>query len=118
MQSLRHVRLLARLILAWFVVSLGVAVAAPFVHPQRIEFVCSAGGELRWVVSGVGEDAAVPTGHGLECPLCLPTALPPPSIRAQAHAQLVPTHITGPLYRAPLTTAAGAPFPPRAPPRA
>lgn len=118
MPALRHVRFLSRLILAWFVASLGVAVAAPLVHPQRIEWVCSAGGEPRWVVAGAGEDAAVPAHHGLECPLCLPTVLPPPSIQAGAHAQALPTHLPTPLYRAPPATLAGAPFPPRAPPLA
>ncbi len=116
MPALRHVRFLARLILAWFVASLGAAVAAPLVHPQRIEWVCSAGGEPRWVVAGAGEDAAVPAHHGLECPLCLPTVLPPPPSRAGAPVQPPLTHLPALRYRAPLATPAGAPFPPRAPP--
>ena len=36
--------------LAWFMASLGVAIASPLVHPQSIEIVCSSTGALQLVV--------------------------------------------------------------------
>lgn len=51
MQSLRRARLLARLVLAWFLLSLGVAVASPIVLPQSMQLVCSASGSVKLVVS-------------------------------------------------------------------
>ncbi|GKT26817.1 DUF2946 family protein [Acidovorax sp. SUPP3334] len=116
MHTLRHARLLARLILVWFVASLGMAVAAPLVHPQRMEPVCSASGETRWVMVGATDGAAPSMHHGLECPLCLPSALPPSSVSAGLCAPSPQPSIPVPLYRAPLAETTGAPFPPRAPP--
>ena len=118
MHTLRHARFLARLILAWFVASLGVAVAAPLVHPQRMEQVCSAGGEARWVIASVGatDDAAPPLHHGLECPLCLPSALPPVCASAGLRTQSPLPSMPAPRYCAPQAEATGSPFPPRAPP--
>ncbi len=77
MQSLRRARHLARLVLAWFALALGVAAAAPLVHPQTIEFVCGAGGQIKVVVHT--DDGAVEMGaNNLDCALCLYAAAPPP----------------------------------------
>lgn len=70
---------LGRWVLAWFCLSLGVAIASPVVHPQTFELVCSTAGAGKVVVKtdeGVRELGA---SH-LDCPLCLPasTAPPPP----------------------------------------
>lgn len=78
MQTLRQARLLARLILAWFVLALGVAVAAPVVSPKSFDLVCSAGGAMKLVVQG--EDGTTVAGtHTLDCPLCGATGAAPPS---------------------------------------
>lgn len=44
MHRLRQARFLARLVLAWFALPLGVALASPLVQPQSLEMVCSGGG--------------------------------------------------------------------------
>jgi hypothetical protein len=76
MQRLRNARLLARLVLVWFVLAFGVAIASPLIQPESSTLVCSAGGALKFLP--VGEDAgAVPAGAGLlDCPLCLQMAAP------------------------------------------
>ena len=51
MQVLRRSTFLARLVLAWFVLSLGVAVASPLVKPQDVQWVCSGSGMLKVLVS-------------------------------------------------------------------
>jgi hypothetical protein len=50
MSTLRHLAVLHRCVLAWFLLSLGVAVAAPVVHPQAMELVCSAAGAIKVIV--------------------------------------------------------------------
>ncbi len=50
MESLRRARSFARLWLACFALALGVAAAAPLIHPQAIELVCGAGGQIKAVV--------------------------------------------------------------------
>jgi hypothetical protein len=110
MQSLRSRYWLARLILAWFAVTLGVAVASPVVHPQAFELVCTASGDIKMVA--LDEDAAMGPGHHqLDCPLCLTAGAPPatlPHLRpvhdsplARALRPAVAAHIAS-LTRAPL----------------
>ncbi|MGV3493560.1 MAG: hypothetical protein ACO1OY_06800, partial [Ramlibacter sp.] len=43
MNRLRRAAHLARFVLAWFVLSVGVAVAAPLVHPNGLQLVCGGG---------------------------------------------------------------------------
>lgn len=82
---LRRARSLARLVLAWFVLSLGVAIASPVVKPQAIEFICSAGGALKAVAFGDADGKSVaPIGAShLDCPLCMLGGAPPPSVFSQ-----------------------------------
>jgi hypothetical protein len=77
MQRPRNARLLARQMLVWFALAVGVATASPLIQPQLSTLVCSAGGALRFLP--VSEDAgALPAGAGLlDCPLCLQMAAPP-----------------------------------------
>ena len=62
----RHCQWLARCVLAWFVLSIGVAVASPLVSPQSFELICSGSGAIKLLVKtddGAQEPLA---GHGLE----------------------------------------------------
>ena len=120
MQMLRNAVSLSRLVLAWFVLTLGVAVASPMVQPHAMELVCTAGGAIKLVSVEDGRDlsaaAAYGLDHGLDCPMCLAVVLPP------GHA-VVPSAQPQPLGRAlqPIVSAriaalVGAPLPPRGPP--
>ena len=115
MQTLRRSRDLARLALAWFALALGVAVAAPLVHPQAIELICSTGGQLKAVV--ITDDGAVELGAAhLDCPLCVPASAPPPvAFVAQLPPQL-PVSPVDTTVLAPLPPAAALPWQARAPP--
>src|SRR3569832_86029 len=79
MQALRRARFLARLVLAWFALSLGVAIASPIVKQGDIELVCSASGAMKLIVKG---DAGTgkQSSHTLDCPLCASTSAPPPVV--------------------------------------
>lgn len=77
MHLLRNARLLARLVLVWFALAIGVAVASPLVQPQSIELICSGGGAMKLLVKGDDGDAATP-GLTLDCPLCASFDAPAP----------------------------------------
>lgn len=77
MHLLRTSSMLARLILAWFVLTLGAAIASPLVRPQALELVCTAGSTAKLVVLGDGSPDAPSAPHGLDCPLCLHFGTPP-----------------------------------------
>lgn len=70
MQTLRNAHQLARFVLAWFVLTLGVAIASPVVHPRAMQLICSAAGDYKLVVQ---DDAGggVVQHHTLECPMCV-----------------------------------------------
>lgn len=104
----------ARLVLAAWLLALGVAVAAPAVQPQVLEVVC-AGGAMKLQAG----DADAPAGAAaMQCPLCQPLAGPLP-VAAPVAAGAVPTGCEpGWGTPAPVTRAAHAPLPARGPPAA
>jgi hypothetical protein len=78
MQQLRHARFLARLVLVWFALAIGVAVAAPIVKPQSMELICSGTGAFKLLVKGDDGTQAL-ASHTLDCPLCATGGAPPPT---------------------------------------
>lgn len=78
MQTLRNANLLVRLVLAWFVVALGVAVAAP-ARSADGPWICTAGGALAQLAVPGDEDSTPQVRAGLDCPLCASVAAPPPA---------------------------------------
>jgi hypothetical protein len=114
MQTLRQAQLLARLVLAWFVLALGVAVASPLVQPQALELVCSSAGAVKLVQ--VGDDGAAASTHLLDCPLCLTGSAPPPAVPSSWTQALPPAHAL-PALAAPMHAGrTAAPPPSRGPP--
>ncbi|MCW5238982.1 DUF2946 domain-containing protein [Verminephrobacter eiseniae] len=115
MQTLRRVRWLVRLVLAGFVMSIGVAVASPMLHPQALELICSGAGaiELR---SQTDDGAGPQSGHQPDCPLCVQVGAPAPG-RLADQPRLHPS-AQGLRARAATHIAArtAAPLPPRGPP--
>ena len=116
MHALRTASMLARLVLAWFILALGVAVASPIVHPKTMELVCSAGGSMKMVVTNDDSQRAATGPHTLDCALCLATSAPLP----QAGAPFEPPHPLAPAltpsFVAHIAALVGAPLPARGPP--
>ena len=118
LHALRNARTfvrLGRLVLAWFVLSLAVAVASPLVKPQTTEMVCSGTGVIKMVVhtdDGAQEVAA----HMLDCPLCLTPGAPPPLPQAALPAPAPLAHALTPVYAAYIQALTAAPLSARAPP--
>lgn len=117
MHLLRSSLILVRLALAWFVLTLGVATAAPLLHPVTMTAVCSESGTRMVMVDADGAPvSAHGSGHTLDCPMCLPAAIPPgfsagevPVLQPQACA-------VHPFVSAHVAALVGAPLPPRGPP--
>jgi len=116
MSALRHAHRLASFVLMWFVLSLGVAVASPVVHPQAVELVCSASGAVKVVVQT--DDGAQEMGAShLDCPLCVLTGAPPPTAAVALPAVQPLALAVQSIPAARIAAATAAPLPARGPPR-
>jgi len=121
MQWLRSTRSLPHLALVWFVLAFGAAVASPLIKPEALTLVCSANGGMKLLASSTDGDEpstgqANPSGHALDCPLCLALDVPLvfASVFAPFESPLAPQ--LQPRVVAHLAVVAGAPLPPRGPP--
>ena len=115
LQTLRNAHHLTRLVLVWFALFIGVAVASPLVHAEGVQLVCTSAGTVKLVqLDADGEDAQ--SQHkGLHCPLCLPSAAPAQvSVQAPVHVGL--SYALMPLEQARLASLIGLPWQARAPP--
>jgi Protein of unknown function (DUF2946) len=117
---------ITRWVLAWFLLALGVATAAPLVQPKPWVLVCSASGVVALVAlqddEGASTDgAATSTGglhHTLDCAFCLPGGAPPPILAwTPAESDALP-HVLLPVEAARIAALVGAPLPARGPPDA
>ena len=115
MQQLRRARFLARLVLAWFALSLGVAIASPIVKPGGVEVICSASGSMKLLVKGDSGGGQSST-HTLDCPLCASIAAPPPALRLDLEFVPVLGHAVQPVPSARIAALTAAPLPARGPP--
>lgn len=115
MQFLRTTKPLARFVLLWFVLSLGVAIASPWVNPKPLQLVCSVAGVAKLVA--VSDDGApAQLAHALDCPLCMGSGAPPPPVQGVT-APLRATADGKPLFGSHHRPRhAAAPFPARGPP--
>ena len=117
MQILRNAHLLARFVLVWFALSIGVAIASPLVNPQGIEVICSGAGGMKLLVQT--EDGSRELGcTTLDCPLCglLGAAPPPPVSSAKLAQQPQLAYVLQRIPAAVLASLTAAPPPARGPP--
>lgn len=114
MQTLRRAHFLARFVLVWFALSIGVAIASPIVKPQALALICSGAGVVKLVQTDDG--APAPSGHTLDCPLCMISSAPPPVARLQVEPQQPLAHALRPIPAAFVAGRTAAPLPARGPP--
>lgn len=117
MQVLRNARILARLVLAWFALAIGLAVAGPIVKPQSMELICSGGGPMKLLVKQSGGDTQE-AGASLDCPLCLPFDVPTPHPQLRFASQPTAGGQLHPPGSSPIAVQGAVPPPARAPPAA
>ena len=121
LQTIRQAPRLIRAVLAWFVLSVGLAVAAPVLQPQTLSLVCSAAGSVKLVATGdlneqSGPAAPMATHHTLDCVLCLALAAPPSVACHQAATAPLPTGLLPSLSGTHISGLTAAPPPARGPP--
>ncbi|MBO9677352.1 MAG: hypothetical protein J7556_03895 [Acidovorax sp.] len=102
-------------VLAWFVAWVGVGIASPLVNPQAMELVCSSAGMVKLYVQT--DDGPVELGaSGMDCPLCVPSAAPPPAVALSVPAAQPLGYVLQSIPAARLAAATAAPLPARGPP--
>lgn len=107
---------LGRLVLCWFALSLGAAIASPLLSPRAMELVCSSAGVMKIVVKSDDGVQEMGAAH-LDCPMCMPLAAPPPVAASGAAAPPSPlSHALRPVVAAHIAAITAAPLPARGPP--
>jgi hypothetical protein len=117
LQTLRQALNLTRLVLVWFALSVGVAIASPMLNPQAMDLVCTSTGSMKLVAQGDDADVAA-TSHTLDCPLCATLSAPPPALNTLL-TQPAPSslaHALEPLAAAHIAAVTAPPLPSRGPP--
>jgi hypothetical protein len=115
LHTLRSTRALARAVLLWWCLALGLAAAAPLAQAQKSRMVCSAAG----MVMLVDADSGAPVGqgaHGLDCVLCLLTGAPPPASQSALFSPTPPQAVAAHAGLDALAWRSAAPPPGRGPP--
>lgn len=77
MQTLRNAKTIARFVLLWFALTVGAAIASPFIKPQSFDLICSVSGVMK-VLPKTDDGKAPMSGLTLDCPLCVAVGAPPP----------------------------------------
>ena len=105
----------ARLVLVWFALSLGVAMASPLVSPKSRDMVCTSGGVIKWVVSDDGDEAE-PTSASMDCPLCAPVHVPLQACNTSFDHASPLAHSLHPVAASLIAAHTAPPLPSRGPP--
>lgn len=115
MHRLRSARHLARLVLVWFALSIGAAIASPLIKPQAMELICTSAGEMRLLVKSA--DGSEPASMSLlDCPLCTSPAAPPPVGSPDMQATPALARAVQSIPSARIAALLAAPLPARGPP--
>jgi len=116
MQTLRNAHLIARFVLVWFALSIGVAIASPLVKPQAMELICSSVGGMKLVLQSddAGQDVV---SLAMDCPLCVINGAPPPLASIVTAEPLQPlAYVMQSIPAAHMASLTAAPLPARGPP--
>jgi hypothetical protein len=114
MNILRTSKLIACLVLAWFALFLGAAVASTAMKAGSMQMVCSGGGMK--LVDVDGNDGGKQSSANMDCPLCPSVAPPPPHLQAFLAKPSGLAHALHPIAAAHIAAATAPPLPSRGPP--
>ena len=114
MNRLRSSIQIARLVLVWFALSVGIAIASPLVKPESTMLVCTGSGMMKLVVTG--DDSGKPSIPKLDCPLCATIGAPPPALNTALSQPSPLSHALLPSVAAHIASLTAPPLPSRGPP--
>ena len=115
MQTLRNAHLIARFVLVWFALSIGVAIASPIVKPQSMEVICSGSGVMKLLVKS-DEGSKVVSLHTPDCSLCASAYAPPPIMQWSIEPVQPLAHVLQSIPGAHIASRTAVPPPGRGPP--
>jgi hypothetical protein len=115
MNHFRQAHSLSRFVLVWFALSLGVAIASPWVSPQSVELVCTTGGAMKLISSDAADDS-VASVQNMDCALCMPVVFAPTPIAFQFIKPSPLSHALKPIAEAYVAAVTAPPLPSRGPP--
>jgi hypothetical protein len=117
MQTLRNAHLLARFVLVWFALSIGVAIASPIVKPQGMDVICTGTAGVMKLLLTSDDGNLDPARHTLDCPLCASLSAPPPPLARLNAEPIQPlAYVMQSIPAAHLASLTAAPLPARGPP--
>jgi len=106
---------IARLVLVWFALFIGVAIASPILNPTETQMVCSSAGGMKMVASEEeGADAKLTTK--MDCPLCTSVVLNVDSCAVGLDKVSPLAHLLHPVAAALVASLTAPPLPSRGPP--
>jgi hypothetical protein len=108
-------KFIARLVLVWFALFIGAAIAAPIVHPTETQMVCSSMGGMKMVAMD-NEGADANTATRMDCPLCAAVAIPLQAASVRFEKPSALAHSLQPLAAAHIASVTAPPLPSRGPP--
>ena len=108
-------RLLARLVLVWFALFIGIAIASPILNPTETQIVCSSADGMKMVASGE-EGAEAKFTANMDCPLCAPVVVPLQSGSTTFDHASPLAHSLHPVAAAIIAAQTAPPLPSRGPP--
>jgi hypothetical protein len=115
MHTLRSSKLIAKLVLVWFALFLGSAIASTVIKPGNLQMVCSTGGVMKMVdISGDGDDLQV--SASMDCPLCASVTAPPAPVSGHFEKLSPLAHVLQPIAAAHIASITAPPLPSRGPP--
>jgi hypothetical protein len=116
MQALRSSKFIASLVLVWFALFVGSAMASSVINPGSLQMVCSSDGGMKMVDSGDG-DGETKLAKPMECPLCTSVTAPLPTpFTGQLPTPSSLAHALHPVAAAHLASVTAPPLPSRGPP--
>jgi hypothetical protein len=118
MQYLRNAHAIARFVLVWFVLSMGVAVASPLVKSPVTELICF--GSWAMTVMLPADDgstpATSPVSHAWDCPLCAGLGAPLSETVAKVDPVQPLSYVLKSMASSHITVASATSLPARGPP--